>query len=77
MFNAFNLTENPNINKLMNLFLDIFLWVVLWEIFDNVFSRYNFSKNKKLAICTILLVVTLTAIYLVNGHLGYASSLYN
>ena len=65
-----------NIVKLLNLLCELLLWVGLWNIYENILSRFTLSKNVKLFIYLMTILVSLSIIYLINDDLQFKNTLY-
>lgn len=67
---------NNNLLKILNTSFDLFIWVGLWNIYENILSRFSFTKNTLLLIYFLTIVGSFSLIFLLNKKLSFTQSLY-
>lgn len=67
---------NTNLLKILNTCFDLFIWIGLWNIYENILSRFSFTKNTLLLIYFITIIGSFSLIFLLNKKLSFTHSLY-
>ena len=67
---------NTNLLKILNTSFDLLIWIGLWNIYENILSRFSFTKNTLLLIYFLTIIASFTLIFLLNKKLSFTESLY-